>query len=333
MADLGAKYLGLELKNPIIAGASALTSNMQTITRIADAGAGALVVASLFEEQVQLSQYQLEEELHQNDNLNAEMTNMFPSVEHAGPEEHLSWVRQAKESVDIPVIASLNAVNRETWVEYAKKLEATGVDALELNFYSMPLDYAVDAGSVEDEHVETLKEIKAAVALPISVKLSSFYTSPLNFIKRLDEVGVDGFVLFNRLFQPKVNIQTEANDLSFNLSVENDHRLALRYAGMLHGEITGSICANNGIHTSGNVVETILAGADVVQLVSTLFRNKIEHIETMVTELSAWMEKKSYASLSDFRGKLSKKNNPDPWAYTRAKYVKVLRSPGQYMVK
>ena len=333
MADLSARYLGLELTNPIIAGASALTENIQTITRIADAGAGALVIASLFEEQVQLNQFQLEEELHQHDNLYAEMTSMFPNIEHAGPEEHLIHVRKAKDAVDIPVIASLNAVNRETWREYAMKLEDTGVDALELNFYSMPLDFAVDSESVEHEQLGTLKEIKAAVSIPISVKLSSFYTSPLNFIKKLDDIGVDGFVLFNRLFQPKINIEGESNDLSFNLSVENDHRLALRYAGILFDEVSGSICANNGIHTSKNIAEVIMAGADAAQVVSTLFRNKIEHIETLVTELSTWMEGKGYSTLADFKGKLSKRNNPDPRAYTRAKYVQVLRSPGQYMVK
>ena len=333
MADLNTSFLGLKLENPIIAGASALTSNMQTIARIAEAGAGALVISSLFEEQVQLGQYKLDEELHANDNLYAEMTSMFPNVEHAGPEEHLMWVRRAKEAVDIPVIASLNAVNRETWIEYAKKVEETGVDAIELNFYSMPLDFDIAGASVEDEQVKILEEIKASVKLPIAVKLSSFYTSPLSFIKRLDSIGVDGFVLFNRLFHPKINIDRESNDLSFNLSNESDHRLALRYSGILHGNVSGGICASNGIHTAQNIVEVMLAGADVVQVVSTLFRNKIEHIETLKSELSAWMDGKGYNNLTDFRGKLSMANNPDPWAYTRAKYVKVLRSAGQYMVK
>ncbi len=333
MADLKANYLGLQLSNPIVAGASALTSNMQTIKRIADAGAGALVIASLFEEQVQLSEYQHEEDLHANDNLYAEMTNMFPDVGHAGSEEHLMWVRRAKEAVDIPVIASLNAVNHETWITYAEKLQDTGVDALELNFYSLPLDFDASAADVEEEQLEILEDIRKKIKVPISVKLSSFYTSPLNFIKRLDDIGVNGFVLFNRLFQPKINVERESNDLSFNLSNPNDHRLALRFAGILSGRIKGDICASNGIHSAQQIAEVLLAGADVVQVVSTLFRNKIEYISVLREELEAWMDQKGYADIDAFRGKLSQANNSDPWAYTRAKYVKVLRTPGQYMVK
>ena len=333
MAELKTTYLGLNIDNPIIAGASALTSNMQTIRRIAEAGAGALVIASLFEEQVQFSQYQLEEDLQRNDNLYAEMTSMFPNVVQAGPQEHIMWVKRAKEAVDIPVIASLNAVNRETWVEYAQVLEGTGVDGLELNFYSLPLDFNINAQDVEDELLRTFQDVRSAVKLPLSLKLSSYYTSPLQFIKRLDDAGADGFVLFNRLFHPKINIEKESNDLSFNLSSPNDHRLALRFTGLLHGEISSDICANTGIHNAGHVIEMIMAGASAVQVVSTLFRNKIEYLQTMKEELATWMDDKGYNEVDAFKGKMSKKNNPDPWAYTRAKYVKVLRSPGQYMMK
>ena len=333
MADLSCTYLGLELKNPVIAGASAFTQNVQTIKRIEEAGAGALVISSLFEEQVQLSNYLLDEALQAANDSFAEMTSMFPNVEHAGPEEHLMWVKRAKEAVDIPVIASLNAVNAETWVEYAKKLEGTGVDALELNFYSMPHDFDKDSAAVEAEQLEILSNIKKTVKIPISVKLSSFFTSPLNFIKKLDDTGVDGFVLFNRLFHPKVNIESVTNDLSFNLSTPNDHRLALRFAGMLYDNISGDICGSCGIHTSNEAIGVLLAGANVVQMVSTLFKNKIEYIEVVLEEIAEWMDDKGYASIADFRGKMSKKNNEDPWAYTRAKYVKILRQSGQYIMK
>ena len=333
MADLTSSYMGLELKNPVIAGASALTSNMQSVKRIEEAGAAALVISSLFEEQVQLSSFQLDEALEANDEAFAEMTSMFPNVEHAGPEDHILWLKRVKETVQIPVIASLNAVNKGTWVEYARKLADTGVDALELNFYSLPLDFDSDGASVESDQMEILANIKKAVSIPISVKLSSFFTSPLNYIKRLDGIGVDGFVLFNRLFQPKINIESETNDLSFNLSTPNDHRLPLRFAGMLFGNIDGDVCASNGIHTSVEAIEILLAGAAVFQMVSTLFKNKIEYIQVVLDEISEWMDQKGYSTINDFCGKLSKKNNPDPWAYTRAKYVKVLRQAGQYMVK
>lgn len=333
MADLKTTYLGLELNNPVIAGASALTSNIQTIKRIEEAGAGALVTASLFEEQVQLAQFQLEEAMHEHDNAYSEMASMFPNIEHAGPAEHLMWVRRAKEAVDIPVIASLNAVNRDTWAEYALKLVETGADALELNFYSLPIDLEKSAASVEEEQIGILKDLKKEVKIPIAVKLGFFYTSPLQFISKLDEIGVNGFVLFNRLFQPKINIEKESNDLSFNLSSPNDYRLALRFAGILSDSIKGDICASNGVHSAMQLIEVLLAGADVVQVVSTLFRNKIEYISVILEELAAWMDEKGYAGLSDFRGRLSKKNNPDPRTYERSKYVKVLRSAGQYLMK
>ncbi len=333
MADLKCTYLGLELKNPVIAGASALTQNMQTIKRIEEAGAGALVISSLFEEQVQLSSFMLDEALKAGDDAFAEMTSMFPKIEHAGPAEHLMWVKRAKKAVDIPVIASLNAVNAETWVEYAKKLEGTGVDALELNFYSMPLDFDKDSAAVEAEQLRILKDIKKAVKIPISVKLSSFFASPLNFIKRLDEIGVDGFVLFNRLFHPQINIESCTNDLSFDLSNPGDHRLALRFSGMLYDNITGDICASGGIHTSNEAIGVLLAGANVFQMVSTLFKNKIEYIGVVLDEIAEWMDDKDYSSIADFRGKMSKKNNDDPYAYTRAKYVKILRQPGRFMLK
>lgn len=333
MVDLTCKYMGLELKNPVVAGASALTKNIQTIKRIEEAGAAALVITSLFEEQVQLSQFMLDEELKSRDNYYAEMTSMFPDVEHAGPEEHLMWVKRAKEAVDIPVIASLNAVNAETWVEYAKKLEDTGVDGLELNFYSLPIDFDTDSNAVETEQLKIFGEVKKSVKVPVSAKLSSFYSSPLNFIKRLDNAGADGFVLFNRLFQPKFNIESVTNDLSFNLSSPQDHRLALRFAGLLHGNVKGGVCASGGIYSSNEAIGVLLAGADVFQMVSSLFKNKIEYIEVVLEEIAEWMESKKYSSITDFRGKMSKKNNEDPWTYTRAKYISVLRQAGQYIMK
>lgn len=333
MADLTTTYMGLALENPIIAGASILTQNMDSIRKIEDSGAGALVIASLFEEQIQLDHLKMSEDIAQYDDWHAEMTSIFPHVEHSGPESHLMWVRRAKEAVDIPVIASLNAVEKDTWVEWAKRLADTGVDGLELNFFSLPKDFDLSSGEIEAAQIDALREVKKSVSVPISVKLSPYYTSPLHFIKRLDEVGVNGVVLFNRFFQPKIDITGERNDLSFNLSSENDHRIALRFAGILHGKIKASICANNGIHTSANVIELLLAGADVVQVVSTLFMNSIAHIGTMVRELDGWMEQKGYGKLSDFRGKMSKDRNPDDWAFTRGQYVMTLLKAKEYLQK
>ena len=211
MANLKTTYMGLELKNPFIAGASGYTANLDRIKQLEEAGAAAVVCASLFEEQIQYERFRLEEDLHQFDNLYAEMTDFFPRVKHAGPKEHLGWVKKAKESVGIPVIASLNAVNRNVWSEWAVQLEDTGADALECNFYATPSSFALSSQDVEAEQIEILTEVKNKVKIPVSVKLSAFYTNPLHFIKRLDDVGVRGFVLFNRLFQPDIDVEKQSN--------------------------------------------------------------------------------------------------------------------------
>ncbi len=327
MASLKTTYMGIELKNPLIAGASSLTNQMDTIKQIEEAGAGALIFPSLFEEQIQLEKYRLEEELSKFDNLYAEMADVFPEVEHAGPQEHLVWVRKAKESVQIPVIASLNAVNEETWVEYAKLLGQTGINGLELNFYATPSDFDRNGVEIEKEQVEILTEVKKSVSVPVSVKLSINYTNPLHFIKRLDGTGVNGFVLFNRFFQPDINTEKERNIFPWNLSDAKDNRLPLRYAGLLYGNIKGDICSSTGIMNGKDLAKMILAGATCVQCVSTLFKNKITHISTMTQDLEKWMDEKGYRDLESFRGKMSKKNSEDPWVYTRSQYVKMLLKP------
>lgn len=322
--DLTTSYLGIELRNPIIAGASNLTASMDTMHRLEEAGAGALVVKSLFEEQIQIERFKLEEEMARYSEIHAEMVSMFPNVEHAGAEEHLHWVRRAKNELSIPVIASLNAVNASTWVEYARKLADTGVDALELNFYSVPRDPSVTGQDIEDEQVSIVRDVKRSVEIPVSVKLSPFYPSVANVVSRLDAEGVDGFVLFNRLFQPDIDPDSEQNKYPLNLSTATDSRLPLRYAGLLHGTVAGSLAASTGVMTGKDVARMVLAGADCVQVVSTLYRNKVQHLETMLAELRGWMEAKGYGSLGDFRGKLSRQSSNDPWAYARAQYVKVL---------
>ncbi len=321
----------MELKNPVIAGASSMTMNLGSIKKIEEAGAGALVIASLFEEQIQLEQMKLEEELEKIKYRNPEMIEIFPDLEHAGPQEHLLWVRKAKESVAIPVIASLNAVNRETWVEYAALLEQTGVDGLELNFFATQSEFDRAGVEIEDEQVAILKEIKKKVKVPISVKLSIYYSNPLHIIKKLDEAGVNGFVLFNRFFQPDINIDEEKNISPFNFSHETDYRLPLRYTGILFGNIEASICSSRGILHGREVIKMILAGADCIQCVSTLFINKVDYIKSMLSDIEKWMDKKGYVDLASFRGKMSRKNSSDPWTYTRAQYVKLLVKPEQFL--
>jgi dihydroorotate dehydrogenase (fumarate) len=333
VANLQSNYMGIPLKNPFIVGACSMTAHMDSIKRMEDAGAGAIVIQSLFEEQIQLQQMRLEEELTVNDNLDAEIQDLFPEIEHGGPEEHLMWVRKTKEAVSIPVIGSLNCTNPETWAKWAVRMEETGVDGLELNFFAIPIDAERSAAEIEAEQMDALKQVKAKVKVPVSVKLSPFYTSPLDVISKMDSTGVAGFVLFNRLFHPSFNIEKETGKYPFNLSNSSDHRLALRFAGLLHNKIKGSICASNGIHTGEDAIEVLLAGADVFQAVSTLYRNHVDVIGSILKEIESWMDRKGYASLDDFRGKLSVDKTPDKWTYRRAQYVKMLLKADDYVAR
>ncbi len=331
MADVRTRFMGIDLANPVIAGASDLTSHMDTIKRIEEAGAGALVLKSLFEEQIQLERFHLEEDLHRGEAVYAEMATIFPHMSHAGPREHLMWTRKVKAAVKIPVIASLNAVTRETWIEYARLFAEEGVDGLELNFFATPRDFDLTCAQVEEEQLATVREVAQAVKIPVSAKLSLFYSNPLNFVTRMDREGVNGLVLFNRFFQPDINIETESMAQPFNFSSPADSRLPLRYAGLLFERIDADVCASTGIMTGADVVRMLLAGAAAVQVVSGLYRNGVKSISAMLADLTRWMDGKSYAAIADFRGKLSQAKAKDPWAYTRAQYAKMLLNPKEFM--
>jgi len=324
MADLSTIYMGVKLKNPIILGASNLVTKPEVVKELEEAGIAAIVYKSLFEEQIQLESLQLDEEMNEYNNRNSEMGRIFPDIAHAGPKEHLFNLKKLKQSTSVPVFASLNAIYEPSWVEYAKLLEETGVDGLELNLYATPGYFEVGASSIEDKQYQIVKSVKKAVKIPVSVKLSPFYTNTLNFIKKLDEAGVDGFVMFNRFFQPEIDIESEVFHFPWELTQSRDHQLSLRYAGLLHGNIEGSICASRGIYTSEDVIRLLLSGADVVQTVSAIYKNQPAFVATMLTGLNAWMDKKGYKKLQDFRGKLSRKNLKDPFTYQRAQYVDIL---------
>jgi dihydroorotate dehydrogenase (fumarate) len=330
MGSLQTRFMGLTLSNPIVAGSSDLTSNVDSIKRIEESGAGAIVLKSLFEEQIQLERFKLEEDLEAGNDLYGEMATIFPKLQHAGAKEHLMWVKKAREAVRIPVIASLNAVARPTWVEYARQLAEQGVDALELNFFATPRDFDVAGSAVEEEQLQVVREIRAAVKIPVAVKLSLFYSNPLNFISRLDREGVNGLVLFNRFFQPDINIETESITQPFNFSIQADNRLPLRYSGLLHGRIKADVCASTGIMTGADVVKMVLAGASSVQVVTGLYRQGVKSIRSMLDEVSRWMDARSCATIESFRGRLSAKNAKDPWAYTRAQYAKMLLGPKEF---
>jgi len=317
--------MGIELDNPIIVGASNLATNLDNLKKAEELGAAAIVYKSLFEEQIQLERFQLDERLSQFNDLYAEMITMHPHIEHAGPDEHLLNIRNAKEHLSIPLIASLNAVNNDTWLKYARLLSETGVDGIELNFYQIPSDFDKDAKDIEDEQINIVKEIKQNISIPVSVKLSPDYSNILNFIKKLDEAGVDAFVLFNSFFQPDINVTSEKHIKSFNLSNEGDYKKSLRYAGLLFENIKADICSSHGIFTGADLIKLILSGSSCVQVVSTLYKNGFSQIDNIKKELEKWMDIKNYTSIDEFRGKLSKnKLGNDPFVYKRAQYVDLL---------
>lgn len=331
MINLATNYMGIELKNPIIAGASGMSSDLNMLKKLEAAGAAAVIYKTLFEEQINLEGAQFDDQMAENDGLHAEMISLHPKLQFAGPEAHLVNLRKAKETLSIPVIASLNCLYDNTWIEYAQLIEKTGVDGIELNFYFVPGDFEADGRSIEDIQLDLVKAVKSKISIPISVKLSSFYSNPLNFISKLDKVGVNSVVIFNRMFEPEINVQEIKHSVPFYLSHEGDYRVALRYAGLLFGNVKAQVCGNTGIYQGNDVIKMLLVGADCVQVVSTLYKNKPEHIATMLSDIESWMESKKFSSISEFKGKLSKKNLKDPFIYKRGQYVDLLLASDQLM--
>lgn len=324
MADLRTNYLGIELKNPLVVGASDMLDNPSNLLKLQEAGAGAIVYKSLFEEQIQLEDLELENQLNEYNDRNAEMTSLFPEVEHAGPAEYLMKLKQAVEILDIPVIGSLNAVYPETWVKYARLIEETGVAALELNFYNVPFDLEKDAHAIEKEQLDIVRSVTAAVQIPVSVKLSNYYTNPLKMVKSLADTGAKGVVLFNKLFQPDIDTDQEKHITPWNLSTPDEHRVALRFAGLLFGEVDAQVVGSSGVFTGKDMIKLLLAGAQAVQVVSTVYKNGVNQISDMLLTLQVYMDKRAYKEIDDFRGKLSRKKLANPFIYKRAQYIDAL---------
>ncbi len=328
-------YMGIELKNPIIIGASNLVTDLDNLKKIENAGAAAVVYKSLFEEQIQLEDLELYERKTEYSDRNAEMINLYPVSISGTPDimEHLIALKTAKNSISIPLFASINAILTESWVDYAKKIEETGVDGLELNFYSLPEKNDEANENIEIKQIQILKAVRSAVSIPVSVKLSSFYTNPLKQIYELEKAGADAVVLFNRLFQPDIDIHSEEHHFPYSLSNSEDNRLPLRFAGLLYGNTRASVCANTGIMNGSDVIKMLLAGADCVQVVSTIYLNQIDVIKTMLGDITKWMDSKGYETIDNFRGKLSKKNSENKLPYHRAQYMDFMMTTSQILKK
>jgi len=333
MANLNVEFMGLSLKNPIIVGACTLSTTVEGAQELERAGAAAIVYKSLFEEQIQMERAQLSDELDEYTERNAEMTTIFPALEHAGPKAHILKLSEVKKNVNIPVIASLNCIYDVTWFDYAKQLEDAGVDALELNFYAMPGDIDKTAVQLEDEKAKIIETLKKRLKIPFCIKLSPYYTNTLNFVNRLDQAGASGFVLFNRLFQPEIDIQIENHVTKFNLSNQGDFKLGLRYVGLLYKKIKAGLCGTNGIYSFEDVVQMLLSGANTVQMVSALYKNDASYIAEVLSKLENWMDKKGYKSIEEFRGKLSDSELKVSDIYYRAQYLDYLLHPEELVNK
>jgi dihydroorotate dehydrogenase (fumarate) len=326
MANLATTYLGVELKNPLVVAASSISSYVDRVEMAENAGAGALVIRSLFEEQVAADELKMQEALQTGAEAFAEATSYFPDVEHGGSSEHLMWVEKTRKAVSMPVFASLNAVSPGGWTTYAKQLEDIGVNGLEINFYTVPTDLEVPGSDIEKQLFDVIEAVKQEVSIPVAVKLSPFYTSTAYVVKELEKRGVEGVVLFNRFLQPDIDPDTETLLNEMVLSTPAELKLPLRWAAILHGRTDVDIAVNTGVHTGKDAIKALLAGASVVQVASTLLKNGIPYLSTMLMDIQNWMDEKEYDSVDDFRGSLSQKNNANPLAFERAQYVQLLSS-------
>jgi len=319
--------MGIKLKNPVMVAACALSNKVDNISRAEEAGAGGLVIRSLFEEQIRHEIGDFDDALAEGGDAFAEATSFFPEIEHGEAKEHLFWVERARATTEMPLIASLNAASPGKWVEYAKQLADTGVNGLELNYYSVEADINRSASEVEQRLMSTFEAVREAVSLPIAVKLSPYYTSAGNIVKELEARGANGVVLFNRFLQPDLDPDKEEvlNEMTYSTAMEM--KVPLRWIALLYGRVMEDMAANTGVMEARDVVKFLLAGATVVQVASCLFRNGIGHIETLVSGLNEWMDNKGYTLVEDFRGKLSQQGfEGDTVMYERAQYLDFLMS-------
>lgn len=325
--DLKTTYLGLDLKSPIVAGASPMVDNLDNVRRLEDAGTGAVVMRSLFEEQItrdQLSEFAHTE--HPAESF-AEATSYFPRMEDyaLGPDRYLTQISRLKESVDIPIIGSLNGTHIGGWTDFARLIQQAGADALELNVYYVATDPDESGVAVEKRTLEILQSVIECVTIPVSVKLSPFFSSPAHFAKQVDTMGAAGVVMFNRFYQPDIDIEELEAQPRLELSNSTELRLRLRWAAILHGHIKGDIAISGGVHTVEDIVKGIMAGAQVVQVVSSLLKYGPSHVNSLVTGLSHWLEDHEYESVDQMCGSMSLMHCPDPSVFERANYLRILQ--------
>lgn len=328
MTDLRTRYLGLDLRSPLVASAGPLTREPDIWRRLEDAGAAAIVLPSLFEEEIEHESFAVGAAYEQGAESFGEASGFLPRLDlpDVGPDAYLAMLEKARAALAIPVIASLNGVSPGGWVRYARYMQESGASAIELNLYDVVVDTKVDAATVERRYVELVEEVRAEVSIPLSVKLAPWFTALGHLVVRLQEVGVDGVVLFNRLYQPDIDLETLEVVPRLVLSTPAEARLSLHWIAALHGEVTLSLAASSGVHDGADALKLLLAGADVVMSTSALLRHGPEHLVTMERYVREWMVEREYDSVDQLRGSVSRGNVPDPQVYERANYHRVLGS-------
>jgi len=326
--DISTDYLGLKLSSPIVPSAGPLSQDIKNIRLMEDSGAGAVVIYSIFEEQIE--EEELEFYHHTTDTMesNAEALSYFPNLSFfkTGPDEYLEHIQKAKKAVSIPVIASLNGKSLGGWIEYAKKIEQAGADALELNIYRLATDTSKSGVEIEQSYIDIVKEVKNSIKIPVAVKIGPFFSSISWMASQLDKAGANGLVLFNRFYQPDIDLEKLEVVPNVLLSTPNAMRLPLRWIAILYNKIKADLAATSGIYTEKDVLKMIMAGAKITQMLSCLLRFGISHISEVTTQLLNWMEVNEYESLDQMRGSMSYKNIADPSQFERANYMKVLNS-------
>jgi len=325
-ADLRTSYLGLELANPVVPSASTLSSRSDTLKRLQDAGASAVVFQSLFEEQIEHEEIQIHRVMEYGTESFAEATTYLPEMEeyNTGPDEYLRHLEATKEELEIPVIGSLNGSSEGGWLRYAKLIQDAGADALELNVYYIAADPEETGEQVERRYLDLVAAVRSSVAIPLAVKIGPFFSSVVNMAGRLVEAGADGLVLFNRFLQPDIDLETLQVDPTLHLSTSEELRLPLRWIGILRDRVNASLAATSGVHTAEDAVKMILAGADVTMMASALFRNGPEHVGTVVEGIRSWLDEHEYHSVEQAKGSVAQVNVADPASFARSNYMQML---------
>ncbi len=328
MVDLNTSYLGLSLKNPVVASASPISKKLDGIRKLEDAGASAVVMYSLFEEQIVHESLALDHFLNRGTDTYAESLTYFPDLQHynVGPEEYLEMIRKAKAAVNIPIIGSLNGVSTGGWIDYAKRIEEAGADALELNVYYIATDINLTSQELEQNYVDLVKDVRNQVKIPLAVKLSPHFTALPNLSHRLIQAGANGLVLFNRFLQPDLDIETLEVTPNLILSNSNELRLPLRWVAILYGRIQADMALTTGVHTAQDVLKSIMAGASTTMLASALLTHGVKRISEILNDIQMWMETFEYQSIQQMKGSMSQRAVAEPAAFERANYMKALSS-------